>query len=279
MRIRKLVFRVFRHTLFVGFLTLLTQIGGLIWLLALAMNYVVQRRFPIRGLRWGIFLVLYTVATVWVVPPVARRYFGRVPLPAFDNSHLAPENILFSFFNRTYVKPELRKALEDVANQLQENYPGAAIWFMDANFPFIDGYPLEPHFSHRDGKKVDITFYWKDAKTGAPILQNPSPQGYGFWVEPLPNEFDYGAYCVEKGYWYIGYDGDITDWTYDKNDYVFDAGRTREMLRLLAEHPSIGKILMQPHLTKRLDLERYDKIRFQGCRAARHDDHAHVQLR
>ena len=55
------------------------------------------------------------------------------------------------------------------------------------------------------------------------------------------------------------------------------AERTRELLRLLVEHPSIQKILIQPHLKKRLDLEGYDKVRAQGCQAARHDDHVHVQ--
>ena len=36
-------------------------------------------------------------------------------------------------------------------------------------------------------------------------------------------------------------------------------------------------LLLEPHLKTRLKLEKYDKIRFQGCRAARHDDHIHVQ--
>ncbi len=275
----KTFFRILRHTLFFGFLTLLTQIGGLIWLLSLGLNHLVQKRSPIKGLRWGIFILLYTLTSIFVVPPVARICFGRVPLPVFSNPNLEPEHALFSFFNRTYVKPELRKALEEVANQMQSKYPGAAIWFMDANFPFIDGYPLEPHLSHRDGKKIDLTFYWKNAKTGLPIRKNPSPTGYGLWAEPLPGEFDYAEHCIQKGYWYVGYASDISDWTYDKNDYTFDAERTREMLRLLAEHPSIGKILIQPHLKKRLGLERYGNIRAQGCHAARHDDHAHVQLK
>lgn len=275
----KTFFRIFRHSLFFGFLTLLTQIGGLVWLITLGLNALVQKRYPIKRLRWAIFILLYSLATVFVVPPLARLSCGRVPLPVFSNPNLEPENVLFAFFNRTYVRIELRKTLEEVARQMQTKYPGSAIWYMDANFPFLDGYPLEPHLSHRDGKKIDLSFYWKDAETGIPIRKNPSPTGYGLWAAPAPGEFDYAEHCIQRGSWWVGYDGDITDWTYDPNDYTFDGDRTRELLRLLVEHPSIQKILIQPHLKKRLDLEGYDKVRAQGCQAARHDDHVHVQLR
>lgn len=126
-----------------------------------------------------VFVVIYSFSTIFVVPPVARICFDRVRLPVYSNPNLEPENLFFAFFNRTYVKTALRKALEDTAQQMQEQYPGSAIWYMDANFPWIDGYPLEPHLSHRDGKKVDLSFYWKDAKTGIPVRKNPSPTGYG----------------------------------------------------------------------------------------------------
>jgi len=127
-----------------------------------------------------------------------------------------------------------------------------------------------PHF---------ISFYWKAAKTGIPIRKNPSPTGYGLWAEPQPGEFDYAQHCIEKGNWHIGYDEVFGNWGYDKADYTFDGARTREMLRLLVEHPSIEKILIQPDLKKRLNLEQYAKVRAQGCQAARHDDHVHVQLK
>lgn len=275
----KTFFRIFRHSLWIVFLTLLTQIGGLVWLFSISLNHWMQKRWPVKGLRWMVFVVLYSFSTIFIVPPVARICFDRVPLPVFSNPNLEPENLLFAFFNRTYVKPALRKALEDTAQHMQEQYPGSAIWYMDANFPWIDGYPLEPHLSHRDGKKVDISFYWKEAKSGNPVRKNPSPTGYGLWAEPLPGEFDYAQHCLERGAWFIAYDEDLGDWAYDKHDYTFDGDRTREMLRLLAEHPAIGKILIQPHLKKRLDLESYGNIRAQGCQAARHDDHAHVQLK
>ena len=46
---------------------------------------------------------------------------------------------------------------------------------------------------------------------------------------------------------------------------------------LAANLPDIGKDFIEPHLAKRLGATT-SKIRFQGCKAARHDDHIHVQL-
>lgn len=270
---------IFRHTLFFVFLTLLTQIGGLIWLLSVYLNRLAQKRRRIWGLRWAIFMVLYTLTTIFLVPPIAKYCFDRVPLPVYSNAHLEPENRIYSFFNRTYVKPALLDALEEVAEQMQVNYPGAAIWFMDANFPFIDGYPLQPHLTHDIGKSIDITFYWKNAKTGIPIRKNPSPHGYGLWAEAKPGEFDYSKHCKQQGYWYIGYDGTFASWGCNKQNYTFDEARTGELMRLIAAHPAFGRILIQPHLKERFGLQQYDNIAAQDCFSARHDDHVHVQLK
>ncbi len=62
----------------------------------------------------------------------------------------------------------------------------------------------------------------------------------------------------------------------DLEKYKLDEERTRELVRLFAEDKSVRKILIEPHLKSRLKLGQYDKIRFQGCKAARHDDHIHV---
>ncbi len=275
----KTFFRVFRHTLFFALLTLLTQIGGFIWLLSLYLNGLAQKRRRIRGLRWVIFIGLYTLTTIFVVPPVARYAFNRVPLPVFSNPHLEPENVVYCIFNRTYVRPEFLQALEEVAEQMQEEFPGAAIWYMDACFPFIDGYPLQPHLTHRYGTAIDLTFYWKSAKTGRPVRKNPSFHGYGFWAEAMPGEFNYANHCKAQGYWYIGYDHYLGGWCFNKKDYVFDNERTGELMKHIAKHPAFGRILIQPHLKQRFGLEQYNNIVAQGCQSARHDDHVHVQLK
>ena len=49
-------------------------------------------------------------------------------------------------------------------------------------------------------------------------------------------------------------------------------------LGLLSRDPRIGKIFLAPHLAAKFGAGT-SKIRFQGCAAARHDDHIHIQLR
>ncbi len=56
-----------------------------------------------------------------------------------------------------------------------------------------------------------------------------------------------------------------------------DDVRTATMVRQLVRRKTIGKLLLEPHLERRLGV-RSNKIRFQGCGAARHDDHVHIQL-
>ena len=59
--------------------------------------------------------------------------------------------------------------------------------------------------------------------------------------------------------------------------YTLEPNRMKTALRTLAADPRVGKIFIEPHLKQRFapDLA---KIRFQGCRAARHNDHIHLQL-
>ena len=56
-----------------------------------------------------------------------------------------------------------------------------------------------------------------------------------------------------------------------------DLARTRFLLAHLARDRRVSKIFVEPHLKARMGLDAA-KIRFQGCRAARRDDHIHVQL-
>ncbi|GAB4498173.1 MAG: hypothetical protein OHK0019_33080 [Saprospiraceae bacterium] len=129
----KILGRILLSTLWFALLTLLTQVGGLVWLLSLLLTKKLPARFRFRFSNALVFIVLYVVTAIFVVPPLART-FGRVPLPVFSNPHLKPENFLFTAFNRHYVRPELRLALEDVAEQMQARYPGSAIWYLDDHF-------------------------------------------------------------------------------------------------------------------------------------------------
>lgn len=53
--------------------------------------------------------------------------------------------------------------------------------------------------------------------------------------------------------------------------------RTTDLARLLLAGPRVGKVFIEPPLAAAPGLSD-PKLRCQGCRAARHDDHIHIQL-
>lgn len=66
-----------------------------------------------------------------------------------------------------------------------------------------------------------------------------------------------------------------------RNDLTLDSARTATMLRWLVDEGAengVEKVLLEPHLRARFALPP-GLVRFQGCRAARHDDHVHFQVR
>lgn len=60
--------------------------------------------------------------------------------------------------------------------------------------------------------------------------------------------------------------------------YHVEVRRMTFVLSKLAGDDRVGKLFLEPHL-KRVLIPSNEKVRFQGCRAARHDDHLHLQLR
>ncbi len=260
-------------------LTVLTQVGGLVYLLSMLTHKLTDKRagnyFSKVTYRFASFLLLYCITTFLLVPVIAKP-FGRVPLPLTETDHLQPLNILTCFLNRNYVRPELKQTAFEVAKQMNTKFPGTTINYLDANFPFIDRFPLIPHLSHNDGKKLDLSFCYRNTKTGEPTNECPSFIGYGICEEPLPNEKNTTDFCAEKGYWQYSF---LTKVISQKNKqyFTFDSEKTKELVNLFAAQPSIGKIFIEPHLKTRLNLTSV-KIRFHGCQAVRHDDHIHVQL-
>lgn len=81
--------------LWFGLLTLLTQTGGIVWLFSRGLSALLHRKFIFRFQKTLVFIVLYAVTTIAILPPLARQW-GRAPLPVFSNTQLRPEN-LFSF--------------------------------------------------------------------------------------------------------------------------------------------------------------------------------------
>ncbi|EIJ36339.1 hypothetical protein [Thiothrix nivea] len=168
-------------------LTLLTQVGGLLWLLSLRLANLT--RPPSRWLRrlsgLAVFLLLYAVSVAVVVPELAAKG-GRVPLPCFatEDTPLEPANLGYCLLMRNYVKPTIKTHLTDVARQFQQTYPDTTVRYLDAGFPFLDGFPLLPHLSHTDGGKVDLAYFYQRKATGEPVDFSPAWLGYWFYEQP-----------------------------------------------------------------------------------------------
>ena len=143
---------------------------------------------------------------------------------------------------------------------MSDRFPGSATRVLDANFPFFDGFPLLPHLSHDDGRKVDIAIWYE----GGPLR---SPIGY-FTFEPGPTD------CPAR---WLTLRWDL-DWLQPLwPDLPLDAPRTAHAVEWIAADPRVEKLFLEPHLQSSMGLA-HPKLRFQGCRAARHDDHIHLQL-
>lgn len=241
------------HIVIVVALTVLTQLGGVAWLIGLCF-----KRSTLAAL---LAYVALSSGTLWLAPTL-----GRTPLPCLSGDALRMQSPLFCALNRQYVTPELKGVLTDYAAHMQRSFPGTQTRILDANFPYFTGFPLLPHLSHHDGRKVDLAFYYAD-DTGYLPAKARSPIGY-FAFEQGPTDCPKVALTLR---WDMGWVQPL--WP----DLRVEPARMRAALGWLARDARVGKLFIEPHLKARFDAQS-PKIRFQGCRAARHDDHIHIQL-
>lgn len=261
-------------------LTIVTQVGGLVFLISMLTFAPIDKRLSQRGARVTakfLSLVVLYLFFVFAVVPLLAKPFGRVPLPVFENRNLRPATIWTCLLNRHYVKPQLRIITCKVAENMNSKFPGATVNYLDANFPFIDKFPLLPHLSHNDGKKLDLSFQYNDSQTGQLTNNIPSFIGYGVCEEPREGEENKPEECEMKGFRQYSLLRRIV-LQGSKHKFTFDEKRTKELVNSFASHNSLGKIFIEPHLKTRLGLKN-SKIRFHGCQAVRHDDHIHVQMK
>lgn len=241
------------HLLIVLFLTALTQLGGIAWAVALTF-----RRQKLA------FLVIYAALSFGAM--ATAPLLGRVHLSCWTESPLQVQSWFYCLTNRNYVSPELKTVTEDLANHVADRHPGTVTVALDGSFPFFDGFPLLPHLSHDDGRKLDIAFYYEERGQYLPG-KSRSPIGY-FAFEQGPTD------CPSRWptmRWDLNWLQPIFP------EYDLDPLRLKTAMEWLIGDPRVGKVFLEPHLVHALDLSD-PKLRFQGCRAARHDDHIHFQL-
>lgn len=245
-------------------LTITTQIGGFILLLSFVIakywKYNFRLKTPI------IFILGYFLSTFFIVPFIAP-FFGREKIEA--SSTLQPATIFTIILNRNYVKPQLHLVLKELSYELP-------IRFLDANFPFINKFPLLPHLSHNDGCKIDLSFIYQ-TQNGEISNKLKSVSGYGVFESPINGEHDQTLECKKLGYFQYDYPKYLSFG--NKNlDLQFSEKATKKLILKILDDSRIEKIFLEPHLVSRLQLSN-EKIRFHGCKAVRHDDHIHIQIK
>jgi len=263
-------------------LTLLTQIGGLVMLvvwgvsrLALPRAMGAWRRAAISAV---LFVIAYAAISVLVVPPLAALG-GRVPLPcrAQPDRAFAAGSVLLCVLNRHYVVPDLVVLLSELSNEIDRVFPGTTTLFLHANFPFLNGFPLLPHLSHGDGRKLDVAFYYADADGHHLPAATRSPIGY--WAFEQPSAGDASS-CGVRSWLSLRWD---LNFLQDKfPDRVLEPRRTSAALQWLLSEGlrfKVDRIFIEPYLAARLGVQASPALGFQGCRAARHDDHIHIQIK
>ncbi len=123
---------------------------------------------------------------------------------------------------------------------------------------------------------IGISFIYK-TKKGEISNKQKSISGYGVFVAPHKGEFDQTKDCKQKGYFQYDYTKYLTFGEINK-ELVFSEKGTKRLIESILKNRNPGKIFIESHLKNRLHL--HDKrIRFHGCRAVRHDDHIHIQLK
>lgn len=245
--------RTFLHSGLVVLLTLLSQIGGIAWLAALL--------FKRRLVAFAIIYGAMTIAALFVAPT-----FGRVALSCQNGSPLQMQSWMYCALNRQYVTPEMQEVALDLAAKMEEELPGTITLALDGGFPFISGFPLLPHLSHHDGRKLDLAFFYRNETQYLPSVTR-SPIGY-FAFEQGPTD------CPET---WLSLRWDLNWLQGFWRELKLDDLRMRTILKLIADDERIGKVFLEPHLQEGYEIN-HPKFRFQGCRAARHDDHIHIQL-
>jgi len=258
--------RFFLLSLLFFILTILTQIGGLV----LVIGLILANFFDFKFKKPVLVITCYLIFTFLIVPYVAP-VFGRERVR--NSKEVKATTFITILLNRNYVKPELNELIHNTASDLPQ---GIEVRYLDANFPFWDGFPLLPHLSHNDGKKIDLSFVYQNEK-GEWVNAKPSRTGYGVFVEPKTGEYNQTKYCFEHGYWQYDY---AKYFSFGRvNEHLeFSNSGTKTLLNSILLQSDLGKIFLEKHLKERMGFTD-ERFRFQGCGSVRHDDHIHIQLK
>jgi hypothetical protein len=258
------------HAAVILALTVVTQLGGLAWFMAIILRpRLLPGLGPMRGNRltvWFLFPLTYLVVlgAVHLTAPL----FGRVALPCTGNV-LRMQSPFYCAAMRNFVTPPMARVAQDAAVAVAADWPGTVTLALDGSFPFGNGIPLLPHLSHDDGEKLDFAFAYADPSGAYVPGATRSPLGY-FTFERIGAETCPPEFATLR--WDMAWFRPLL-----REDLQLEPQRTAALIRVLMRDPQVGRLFVEPALAAHLGVSG-TKLGFQGCRAARHDDHLHVQL-
>ncbi|MCB0762556.1 MAG: hypothetical protein KDC12_13600 [Flavobacteriales bacterium] len=272
------VFRPVLHIVMFTFLTIISQVGGLEYVLIVYLSRLTRSRFKTRSQHIAFLTPVAMVvhaACVWVVIPHLAQALGREPLP------ISSQNIEAHAFHtvllyRNYVNSGIESELNQITNAIQSecNNPNIKLVYLDACFPFFDGFPLLPHLSHNDGRKVDLAFLYSNDQ-GYIRGGVKNWLGYGVYENPLPGESNQPDKCAEAGFWQYSA---LSLVAFDHHpEYFTTASLNKSLVAQCTGNSRVQRIFLEPHLRERWNLS-HPKIRYHGCHAVRHDDHIHLEF-
>ena len=266
----RIILKYIKRTIIFFILTILTQVGGVVYLASLWIAGKINYNIKLKSV--SVFIILYLITTFLFIPLLAP-IGGRERIINTDN--LRPVNYLTVLLNRNYVTPELKLFLLNLSESQELINHSIQVRYLDACFPFFKGFPLLPHLSHYDGKKIDLSFIY-ESENGDIVNKSKSISGYGVFEGPHEKEFNQTNYCKGKGYFQYDYPKYLTFGKINKQ-IKFSEWGTKILIRSILHVEGLEKIFIEPHLKQRLGFTD-NRIRFQGCKAVRHDDHIHIQL-
>lgn len=203
-----------------------------------------------------------------MVPPPPKVAPGLVALPC--DGVLRPHWRFYCDARRNYVTIGARRSLDRVTVAFRRKHPDAVIRYLEASWP-QGTLPMPPHLSHGDGRQLDIALFYVD-RAGRPLAAPPTRTGYGAYEPPRRSADRACTGLRSRPPVQDGADPPAT------RRWRLDEARTAELVRRLSADPGVRRIFMEPHLKTRLGFSLDPKVRFAGCRVARHDDHLHVDF-
>ncbi|MEZ5003232.1 MAG: hypothetical protein R2730_09395 [Chitinophagales bacterium] len=265
------------HVIVIALLTFITQVGGMFYALSVALYHLLRiKRTVLKGL---LVIAVYLIGILFVIPPLAKMN-NRVAMPVFKAKelHIGPHTLFTVLANRHYVRPELKQLLLQVAKEVNNQYPGVTLDYMDGSFPLLKQCRMLPHTKHDDGTKLDVGYIRRHSISGRYTNRYFSFFGYGFSEKPLRGEQNLPEQCAEQGKWqYNLIEQVVPDQHWRKLE--FPVAENAFLLKSIVDHPDCRNVCIEPHLKDRLGFSDNAKVKFLGCWAVRHDDHMHVQLK